>query len=1026
MFPMLNFRRIFLGLLAIAVLAFALLWAGRKPLAEGALERALASRGVQASYTVKSIGLRWERIENVRIGDPKRPDLTADWVEIRLGGGLPGLSATAIRAGGVRLRGRLVDGRVSLGSVDKLLPKGDGKTPFALPDLDIDLSDARMRLDTPYGVVGAKLDGKGNLADGFDGKLAAIAPSLGTRDCTVSRMTAYVDVTITDRAPTISGPVRADAARCSGTVLAAPALALEAVLTPALDGWRGTARVEARGLQASGATLAQVSGRVGFNGTPSDTQGTVDLSAKAARYRTTRLSGLAVNGGFRTGGGLRGDGTVRVDRLMPDPALAGRVAGAARSAGSTPLGPLLSQLARTARTLTQAGFAITSDVRFGDGAATVSRIIAKGADRMALRVEGGEGIRFGAGQFLADTRVRLSGGGLPMVESTFQRRGDGMTLGLARLTPFEGNGAWLSLAPVRFAAKPSGAMLFETFATLDGPLGDGRVEGLRMPVALDISANGAITLNRGCAPLAFQRLAISGLTLQPTALRLCPAEGGALFSLSNGRKRGGATVAAPRLTGRIGSTPVALAANGTRLSLGSNGFTVDRLAVRLGVADRLSRLDIGSLTGRISGSTVQGKFAGTTGKIANVPLIMDESAGDWTLRNGALSLTGTVTVSDEQVPGRFNPLVSNDVVLKLVNGQVSVTGTLREPRTSTDVTKVVIAHNLRSGTGNATLDVASLRFGKALQPEMLTNLTIGVIANVMGEVSGRGDIRWTPDGVTSSGRFGTQNMDFAAAFGPVTGLRGDIVFNDLLALATPPGQRVTIATVNPGTLVTDGAISYQLLPGQKVAIEGGRWPFAGGDLTLDPTIIDMGKASERRLTFRVVALDAAKFIERLEFENLAATGIFDGVMPMIFDASGGRIEGGHLVVRPSGGTIAYVGEISNTKMNVFANLAFDALKSIKYKNLTIDLDGALDGEIISKVNFNGINENPLAPPKGFLARQFTGLPFLFNITIKAPFRSLLNTARTFQDPSALIEQVLPRDSKAQKTPVQPSESEPKR
>jgi translocation and assembly module TamB len=1023
---MLTFRRILLALLAVAVLALALLWFGRKPLAEGVLERALAGRGVQASYVVKSIGLRWERIEKVRIGDPRNPDLTAEWIEIRVGGGLRNLSATAIRAGGVRLRGRLVDGRVSLGSVDKLLPKGDEKTPFALPDLDVDLSDARMRLDTPYGAVGAKLDGKGNLAGGFAGKLAAIAPVFGTSDCTISRATAYVDVTIKDRAPIIAGPVRAGSARCNGVVLAEPAIALDAVLGPSLDRWRGTARVEAKGLQASGATLAEVSGRFGFNGTANDTTGTADLSANAARYGMTRLSGLAVNGGFRTGGGLRGDGAVRVDRLMPDPALAGRVAGAARSAGSTPLGPLLAQLARATRTLSQAGFAVTSDVRFGDGTATVSRIIATGADRMVLRVEGGEGIRFGSGQFLADTQVRLSGGGLPMIESTFQRRADGMTLGLARIAPLASGGSRLALAPVRFAAKPSGAMLFETVATLDGPLGDGRVDGLRLPVALDVAANGAITLNRGCAPLAFQRLAISGLTLQPAALRLCPADGGALFALGNGQMRGGATIAAPRLAGRIGSTPVALAANGARLSFGSNGFTVDRLAVRLGPTNRLSQLDIGSLTGRISGSTVQGKFTGTTGKIANVPLLIGQSAGDWTLRNGALMLTGGVTVSDEQVPGRFNPLASKNVLLKLVDGQIAVTGTLQEPNTGTDVTKVVIVHNLRSGTGNATLDVASLRFGKALQPEMLTNLTIGVIANVEGIVSGRGDIRWTANGITSSGRFGTQGMDFAAAFGPVTGLKGDIVFNDLLALATPPNQQVTLATVNPGTLVTDGSIRYQLLAGQKIAIEGGDWPFAGGNLTLDPTIIDMGQASERRLTFRVVALDAAKFIEHLEFENLSATGTFDGVMPMIFDASGGRIEEGRLVVRESGGTLAYVGEISNTKMNVFANLAFDALKSIKYKNLTIDLNGPLDGEIISKVNFNGINENPLSPPKGFIARQFTGLPFVFNITIKAPFRSLLNTARTFQDPSSLIQQVLPRDSKPQKPPVQPSESESKR
>ena len=219
-----------------------------------------------------------------------------------------------------------------------------------------------------------------------------------------------------------------------------------------------------------------------------------------------------------------------------------------------------------------------------------------------------------------------------------------------------------------------------------------------------------------------------------------------------------------------------------------------------------------------------------------------------------------------------------------------------------------------------------------------------------------------------------------------------------------------------------GVINYQLLPNQRIAIESGAWPFAGGDLLLDPTTFDMGQETERKLTFRVVGLDAAKFIQQLEFENLAATGIFDGIMPMYFDANGGRIEGGRLVVRRGGGTLAYVGEISNAQMNVYAKLAFDALKSIRYNNLAIALNGPLDGEIISQINFDGINEAPLSPPKSFIARQFIGLPFVFNIKVTAPFRSLLNTARTFQDPSSLLQRTIPE---LRKPPVQPSESDTK-
>lgn len=457
--------------------------------------------------------------------------------------------------------------------------------------------------------------------------------------------------------------------------------------------------------------------------------------------------------------------------------------------------------------------------------------------------------------------------------------------------------------------------------------------------------------------------------------------------------------------------------------LARGAFTIDRLAARLGSADRFSKLDIGNLSGRYVNGTMQGRFGSASGKIGDVPLLMNDASGAWSMQNGALSLSGEFGLSDESQPGRFNPLTSNDAVLRLVDGRVAATATLREPVSQTPVTRVVIDHDLGAGKGTADLTVAGLRFGKNFQPEQITRLTLGVVANVEGTVAGRGLISWTPSGVKSTGRFSTQALDFAAAFGPVSGVKGEIEFDDLLAMATPPRQRVTIASVNPGTLVTNGTIVYQLLPGQRVAIESGDWPFAGGALLLDPTSFAFGQDATRKLTFRVVGLDAAKFIQQLEFENLAATGIFDGILPMYFDANGGRIGGGRLVVRPGGGTLAYVGEISNAAMNVYAKLAFDALKSIRYDKLTIELNGALDGEIVSQIDFNGINEAPLSPPKSYIARQFIGLPFIFNIRVTAPFRSLLNTARTFQDPTSLLQRSVPE---LRKTPVQPPESEKQR
>ena len=97
-----------------------------------------------------------------------------------------------------------------------------------------------------------------------------------------------------------------------------------------------------------------------------------------------------------------------------------------------------------------------------------------------------------------------------------------------------------------------------------------------------------------------------------------------------------------------------------------------------------------------------------------------------------------------------------------------------------------------------------------------------------------------------------------------------------------------------------------------------------------------------------------------------------------------------------------MGEVSNADLNAMARLAFDALKNLRYRCLAIRLDGAIDGEFVTRVSINGINQGTEEARRSFLARPFLGLPFLFNVRIEAPFRGLLNTASGLADPTKLI------------------------
>ena len=168
--------------LGVAVIG---LYAVRKPLAQGWIDNELKKRGVTASYQLTQLDPNHQRLEHVIIGDPSHPDLTADSIETETSVGLFGASLTGVKAAGVQVHGVLdKDGSLHFGTLDKFRTGGSGS--FRLPDLALELTDGRLALDTPYGAVNARLDGKGNLAQDFAGKLMVQTAAINASGCAVS------------------------------------------------------------------------------------------------------------------------------------------------------------------------------------------------------------------------------------------------------------------------------------------------------------------------------------------------------------------------------------------------------------------------------------------------------------------------------------------------------------------------------------------------------------------------------------------------------------------------------------------------------------------------------------------------------------------------------------------------------------------------------------------------------------------------------------------------------------------------
>ncbi|HEY5711973.1 MAG TPA: YdbH domain-containing protein [Allosphingosinicella sp.] len=1050
-------RRVRIGgliLLVLLAVAFAVAWTMRVQLASDFIDGRLARNGVQARYEVKRIGFGTQVFENLIIGDPRRPDLIARRVEVQVLIGFTGPRIGLINARGVRMRGRYEGGRLSFGQIDRLLPAPSG-LPFRLPDQRVDVQDTAIALTTPAGGVALAVSGRGNLANGFRGGISMVSPELRAGSCVLTRPVGNFVVRVKDLAPRLHGPAAIESLRCGDGVAADRLLfSPEILLSPGIDHWRGTTALRVASLGAGGQRMADLTGRIRFDGDAVATVGAVDLATGAASFGAFQAGRLRAAGRYfvsprRGNGALQAH--VAAGGLVLREGTAGAIVASLRGARGTPAGPIGDALAAALLRAGRGGAEAEADLDLA-AAAAGGRVRIRNlalASRSGARLvqQGGEGISYiwPLGSVRLDGALALSGGGFPDARFALRQEGAGAPIvGAGRIAPMAAGGARLALSDIAFTAAPDGRTRFRTLARLDGPFGGGRVTGLILPVAGRFGGGG-FALGETCTPAAFQALQVQSLRLAPARLTLCPAGRALLWRGPRGFE-GGAIVNAPRLAGRLGGSPIVLASD--RVRVGLAGFSAARLAVRLGAASGVSRLDIADLDGRFTSGGAAGGFAGLSGELANILLRAENGRGSWRFAGGDLTATGHVVLADRQTPLRFHPLASDDFRLALANNRIHATGTLHHPASGTRVALATIDHDLGSGAGRALLDVQDLRFSEGFQPEALTPTTVGVVALVNGAVSGRGRIEWDARGSRSSGTFSTAGMNLAAPFGPVEGLATTIEFTDLLGLTSAPGQEARVRLIQAGIDVYDGVVRYQLRPDFHVAVESARWPLAGGTLSLDPTILDFSRESTKYLTFRVEGLDAARFITLLEFSNIDATGTYDGVVPMQFDHGGGRIVNGQLFARPGGGTLSYVGELTDRDLGAYGILAFDALKSLRYSRLEITLDGALDGEFLTRINMDGLARNPNVTRRagggipamvvGRALNQLARIPFHFNIRIQGPFRALVATARSFEDPTLLIQSALPELLRNRQVPapppatptppppVQPEESEPVR
>lgn len=997
-------RRVLLALAGVSLVGLGGLWLARENIANKVISGQLEKFDLPATYKLESVGARHQVLSNVVIGDPAHPDLTVERVEVEIVPtfGLPTLGkVTLLRP---RLYGTMKDARASFGALDKLIYAKTDK-PAGLPDLDLVLIDGRARLLSDYGPIGAKAEGAGNLRGGFAGTLAAVAPQLALPGCQAQQVSAYGKASVTAAKPRFEGPVRLGSLACkkAGLSLGKTGLQLTAETTEGFDAVSGKYGLNGGALAWQGNRFASSEGSGDFTLAKGDLTARYRLEGKGLAAGWADATSLAAEGMVRTRDNftrIESDGELSGKGLRPATRFNAALADAARSGEGTLLAPVVAQIGQALRregpgSRLAASFAL----RRADGQTSLIAPRAvlsggSGADlvtltRLALTQDARGAMRLSG-------NLRTGGAGLPQLSGQIERLGGGQARARFSMAEYRAGDTRLALPQIQLAQGRGGEIGFAGKALISGALPGGRADGLALPIDGNWSARRGLAMWRHCTPVRFQRFSIGNLALEQRGLTLCPGRDGAILRSDGRGTRLAAGTSTLDLAGKLGTTPI-------RLKSGAVGFAwpgalaAKAIDVSLGDPAAPSSLKVGELKAMLGRKTT-GTFAGTELKLAAVPLDILDAGGSWSFAGGDLAISGgAFRLEDRELDDRFKPLIARDAVLSLHSTEFRAEAMLREPASDREIVLARITHDLDTARGHADLDVAGITFDKRLQPDTLSRLAYGVIALARGRVSGQGVIDWNASTVTSNGTFTTPSLDFAAAFGPVKGASGTVHFTDLLGLVTAPDQRIKLASINPGIEVFDGEVSFELQGDNVLMVNGAHWPFIDGTMDLLPTRMVLGAAEVRRYTLKMDGINAAKFVQQLELSNISASGIFDGTMPLIFDEDGGRIEGGMLASRPPGGNISYVGELSYKDMGAMANFAFQALRSLDYRKMQLAMDGPLEGEIVTRVRFDGVRQGGQAK-QNFITRRLASLPIQFNLNIRAPFQRLMTSFKAMYDP----------------------------
>jgi len=205
---------------------------------------------------------------------------------------------------------------------------------------------------------------------------------------------------------------------------------------------------------------------------------------------------------------------------------------------------------------------------------------------------------------------------------------------------------------------------------------------------------------------------------------------------------------------------------------------------------------------------------------------------------------------------------------------------------------VTLRHDVASGRGQADIDASKLAFTKGgLQPLGLTPLA-AIAHDAEGPVAFTGRFNWADEVLTSQGRVSTPGLDFRSPLGQVHRLKGEIVFDSLAPLTSPPGQVLTIDSID--AIVPIQSVRASLALGaEAVRLEGATFEASKGRITVEPLDMPLDGKGAIKGVVNIAGLDLGQLVAGSSLaDKVKVEATIDGRLPFEASAGGFRFVDG--------------------------------------------------------------------------------------------------------------------------------------